>query len=111
MGWCDDSITSSTLFSAITTATDGLMTFFDTEYCSYTTKLFYILGGGGYLKIALPTRSTVRTILLSAREYNGWNDGIKISVGDVYPGTLCSTPLSNGKSSWLTCNEGFGLEG
>jgi hypothetical protein len=32
--------------------------------------------GDNFLKIALPAKSTVRTILLSAREFDSLNDGL-----------------------------------
>ena len=91
MGSCQLPANSPIRYSNITTATDGLMTdYSDDNNCNYVDTLFYILGSGGYLKITLPERSTVRTILLSAREAFNASDGIKISVGDSYPGTMCS---------------------
>ena len=56
------------------------MTYVDDGYgstCNWVNKLFNInLSTDNYLKIALPAGSTVRTILLSAREFGGVNDGL-----------------------------------
>jgi hypothetical protein len=58
------------------------MTYIDDGYgttCNWANKLFNIHIDSlidKYLKIALPAGSTVRTILLSAREFEGVNDGL-----------------------------------